>query len=347
MNTITWLHLSDLHVCGEDPADRDDFDNILADIRITRSKRALNPDAIFFTGDVAFSGQKEQYDLACKWFDDILDACGLPGQRDRLFVVPGNHDINREVVQRTKLTLSHHESLAETLLRSDSYDMVEEFLKSEPDREWVFAKFHNFAQFIGEFFNDEEMEFNHNRYYSVRCLETHQVVVLGLNSAWLSFRDNEQGQLLLGEKQVCDALREARDGWPDARLCLAMVHHPLYWLAEKDIHKLQQHLPGRCDVLLQGHLHYSGFSVQSTPDAYIHAFAAGASLGANYHAYNIVQLNLDTGEGIAVVRLQHNDIGKNWGHDTLTYRHAQNGEIKFSLKLGEGHWASGEPAAEV
>jgi len=57
-------------------------------------------------------------------------------------------------------------------------------------------------------------------------------------------------------------------------------------------------------------------------------------LKANYHAYNIVQLDLDTGEGTAIVRLQHPDFGKHWGNDEFTYRNAK-GKIDFSLVLGK------------
>ena len=152
---------------------------------------------------------------------------------------------------------------------------------------------------------------------------------------------------MLGERQVLNAFQETQKNWPDACLRIALVHHPLYWLAEKDIHKIQQYLPGRCSVLLQGHLHCPSFSVQSTPDSYLHVFAAGASLKANYRAYNLVQLELDTGSGTAFVRLQHNDISKNWGPDSLTYRHAENGKIAFSLNLGKQLWPSSAVTTEA
>ena len=187
----------------------------------------------------------------------------------------------------------------------------------------------------GFFPSDEDINFDHNRYYSVRSLEKdgQTVVIVGLNSAWLSFRDNEQGQLLLGERQVCDALEEAQNKCPSARLRIVLVHHPLYWLAEKDIHRVQRHLSRKCDLLLRGHLHCPSLSIQSTPDSQLLEFASGASLKANYHAYNLVQLDLNTGKGIAIVRLQHPDLGGNWGIDSFTYRNAKEGRITFSLAL--------------
>ena len=47
-------------------------------------------DFIVFSGDAAFSGTKEQYDQVEEFFDQILEASGLQGKRDRLFIVPGN-----------------------------------------------------------------------------------------------------------------------------------------------------------------------------------------------------------------------------------------------------------------
>ena len=57
-------------------------------------------------------------------------------------------------------------------------------------------------------------------------------------------------------------------------------------------------------------------------------------------AYNIVQLNLDTGQGVAIVRLQHPQWGGNWGPDSFTYRNTREGKITFSLALDTGEEAT-------
>ena len=86
MTTFTWLHLSDLHLRGnETSVDRGRFEDMLSDIRDQQEETGLKPDAVFFTGDIAFSGQQEQYDLAGSWFDRILEICHSAGQRNRFF----------------------------------------------------------------------------------------------------------------------------------------------------------------------------------------------------------------------------------------------------------------------
>jgi len=75
------------------------------------------------------------------------------------------------------------------------------------------------------------------------------------------------------------------------------------------------------------------FSIQSTPDSHLLEFAAGASLRADYHAYNLVKLDLDTGKGTLFVRLQHPDFGDTWGKDYFTYGNAKDGKLEFGLAL--------------
>jgi hypothetical protein len=67
MSTITWLHVSDLHLRGtETSVDRGTFTDMLSDIQAQCDKEGLNLDAVFFTGDIAFSSQIEQYNLAAE-----------------------------------------------------------------------------------------------------------------------------------------------------------------------------------------------------------------------------------------------------------------------------------------
>jgi 3',5'-cyclic AMP phosphodiesterase CpdA len=111
MSTITWLHLSDLHIQGtEGIRDRVLFDKMLSDIQTCLEEENLELDAVFFTGDLAFSGQQEEYTPATEMLDEILDKCGLTGRREKLFIVPGNHDVDWSAVRDS------HKSFANDLL---------------------------------------------------------------------------------------------------------------------------------------------------------------------------------------------------------------------------------------
>jgi 3',5'-cyclic AMP phosphodiesterase CpdA len=120
MTTLTWLHLSDLHFRGaETSVDRARFESMLLDMKECCSAECLELDAVFFTGDVVFSGQKEQYDGVGKWLDEILDVCGMTGRRDKLFIVPGNHDVDRTTVEQPDWFYEHYKDFAKGLLNPD------------------------------------------------------------------------------------------------------------------------------------------------------------------------------------------------------------------------------------
>ena len=93
------LHLSDVHFGQTDrsgtawrmrrvlgKAWEENLKAILADGK---------PDLICFTGDIAYSGQSHEYAEATLFFDELLTRLGV--DKSRLFVVPGNHDVDRNV----------------------------------------------------------------------------------------------------------------------------------------------------------------------------------------------------------------------------------------------------------
>jgi DNA repair exonuclease SbcCD nuclease subunit len=92
--SLAWLHLSDVHVRGGDSYDRDVVLRALVGSVRRFREDGRRVDLVFMTGDVAHSGKASEYALATAFFDDLLAAAGL-GRR-QLFVVPGNHDVDRE-----------------------------------------------------------------------------------------------------------------------------------------------------------------------------------------------------------------------------------------------------------
>ena len=94
MSTFQILHLADLHITSKESFDR----SVVLDPLIDRIKvdleKEFKPEIVIVSGDIAFKGIKEEYDLAKKFFDDLLKILEL--KNDRIFTVPGNHDVNRK-----------------------------------------------------------------------------------------------------------------------------------------------------------------------------------------------------------------------------------------------------------
>src|SRR5438046_3193274 len=109
--SIRWLHLSDLHVRAFDWSQ----DVVLASLQADVAKRyrgLARPDLIFITGDIAFSGKPEQYVNASALLTKISTTLEVPPHR--VFLVPGNHDIDRSLEEdafvgaRATLTTQEH-----------------------------------------------------------------------------------------------------------------------------------------------------------------------------------------------------------------------------------------------
>ena len=102
---------------------------LLEDLRGLKERHDLSPDFILISGDIAYSGINEEYKLAESFFDALLELTGL--SKERLLVVPGNHDIDRSLIsQAAKSAIS---SL-------DSRDMMEGALSDAQDRSLILKK---------------------------------------------------------------------------------------------------------------------------------------------------------------------------------------------------------------
>lgn len=94
MRPISWLHLSDFHLRVRDAWPQDVVLTALCDSIARQREAGLIADFILATGDLAFSGKGEEYALAADFFDALCKASNVP--KDRVFVVPGNHDVDRD-----------------------------------------------------------------------------------------------------------------------------------------------------------------------------------------------------------------------------------------------------------
>ena len=100
MAKYRFVHVSDIHF-GQEKQNgtvvaRDDVRaELLNDCR-TRENKLGPADSILVTGDVAFSGKKDEYTRAGKWLDELTKAVGCRGTS--VFVVPGNHDVDLDEI---------------------------------------------------------------------------------------------------------------------------------------------------------------------------------------------------------------------------------------------------------
>ncbi len=116
--SLTWLHLSDLHFgLSKTAKGQIILDELLSDIgKLTH--QIGSPDFIFITGDVGFTANPNEYEEAKKWIDRLLTVTNT--SKDKLYIVPGNHDIDRNLIARTSIK-TIHENLRDFPVKLDEY----------------------------------------------------------------------------------------------------------------------------------------------------------------------------------------------------------------------------------
>jgi len=319
---ITWLHLSDLHFReSQEYNENIVLKALLTDVTECISRDSLQPDFVTISGDIAHASRSREYMLAEAFLKDLLQITSL--SRDRLFVVPGNHDVDRnEIVNSTFATRA-----AEIL---SSRVAVNSFLSNLTERELVFQRFHNYKKFIQDFFA-ECRPFDQEQYFYVKSVEVYEwsIAILGLNSAWLAGSDIDRNRLILGEQQVRSALEVARG----ADVVIGVMHHPLDWLQEFDRRDVEAMLRSGCDFILHGHMHQVDVLQTLAPASSVVTIAAGACYETRDYpnTYNFVRFDPTTHSGRVYLRVYSDRQGGFWTRDTINYRDIPDGVYSFWL----------------
>jgi WD40 repeat protein len=250
----SWIHVSDLHF-GHSTAHHQwnqqrVLGALIGDAReLVKTEVVRRPDFIFVTGDVAFSGGartpaagRSEYQLAADWIKKLQGTLAIP--QERVFVVPGNHDVDRTTDPDVRRMLQ----LART--GQESLDAILQEPRDLQRLSGRMARYLSFAQGFGAVAGGHV---DHSLWWrSVVDLNGGVSLQLcGLNTALLSAHGRDKGHLRVGQRQLAELLPPAGP----SEVTVVLGHHPAAggWLAdEKD---LDGALDEHAAVYLSGHVH--------------------------------------------------------------------------------------------
>ncbi len=321
---LRYLHLSDLHFrLGDAAREHDQIvvnDSLLKAIENFPKDEPL--DFIVLTGDIAFGGQREEYDMAAKFCERLLQITGV--EKRRLFLVAGNHDLNRKKVSRTLERL--YRSFAN---QSEITDYLAD-LDQRPVMMAKFAEFHRFAaQVMGRARYDEQTWHLHELLHLDKAGQEFRCNLLCLNSALLAgYDDDDQQHLALSNYQVDKAIEQLDK---DAPLSIGLFHHPFACFHAAD-QTAQNRLRRGCDLLLTGHLHKAANAVESNAAGQATMITAGAAYETRQdrNSFNRVSIDLTTGQG-RVELWKYLALHHCWNRDHDTNPHHPEGLFEFDV----------------
>ena len=320
---LRWLHLSDFHLKGADKWSQDVVLQTLLDDISNRYSVPNSVDFIFITGDLAYSGKSEEYILAEEFINQLLMVTGVCVER--LMMVPGNHDINRNT------EIDAFRGARSVLNNAIEVDKI---LGDEARRRTILRRQREFREFSNRVYKRDvysETSYQHAIKHNFCGLN---VSVLLIDSSWLSEGGRtDSHRILVGERQLIDLSKTLTD----SSLTIGLMHHPLDWLAPFEHSAIKNLLTEQCQLLLRGHVHEDSVETISQSGNQMKVFTAGASyesrLSANCYGFGAV--DLFSGDGECVIHKYRNN-SKTWEkQESVTWTLTD--QYNFSITFTDFH----------
>lgn len=241
------IHISDFHLENENPNLRKQ--NIIKALSKDLENYVANDTILFFTGDLLNQGAAgfKNKDNAFKTFEEIFINPILeenPKLKGSFFIIPGNHDIFRDKIDKYSEI-----GLNSELKNADSLDS---FIRNNRNESTNLSRIEDYKKWENDFYqrnNDKAsslFEFSHKIE-----IEDGRIGITCLNSAWFCKDDKDKGNILLGRNQIENSLDELGD----CEVRLLLSHHPLEFFKEFDREKTWPLIHHKYDAFFTGHVH--------------------------------------------------------------------------------------------
>ena len=249
MDDFKWLHLSDFHTGKDNYAQIKLFTYILEHIEQMKGK-GIVPNAVFITGDIANKGQKEEYDIFSEEF--IKPLAALFAKPPKIYIVPGNHDLDRNKCKTAARSLHDILNDADSRFFDPDKNGIDE-------RKDVFERFENFLGCFGGSgqslcFPADGMFGEKGSFTDIFSAGKEKIGIVGINTAWLSKSDADKEKLTPGKYILEEALGEVKE----CKYKFVLGHHPLDWMQDEQRRQIMALLVKNKAFYLHGHLHRNG-----------------------------------------------------------------------------------------
>lgn len=289
MTKLRFVHLSDIHFGQEKdgtlPTHEDVRINLVADCQ-TQAEELGPASGLLITGDVAFSGKREEYQRAGEWLDEVTVAAGC--EMTSVKVVPGNHDVDVTKIDFLG-TLAHKELRAANAADVDS--IIEKIMRGDEAANPLLQKFAAYREFAArygcDFVSGNKPMWARNSDLD----DSNALRFVGLNSGQVSDLSDSIGRMVLGNTQYIIY----PPAGPKKYEFVVLMHHPLSWFI--DSHNAEKYLR-RARVIMVGHQHYMDLKKITREDGseqleiYAGATNPEENLGSYTYRYNWIEFDI-------------------------------------------------------
>jgi hypothetical protein len=244
-DSLVFLHLSDIHFRRWSGSTYDIDEDLRNELLLDASnvlKKVGQPHGILVTGDIAFSGVSDEYNIAKKWLVDICTRFGR--SLENIWCIPCNHDVERSRIKQSPALEAIHTDLRISEQQCIDEKMIRYMYDSEA-AELIFRPISEYNRFAAAF----QCEINQKRptwQQDFPLNDGSTLCVSGLNSTVFSDDlDDVHKNVPLGKYQIPKRVPGV--------VHLVMCHHPPDWW--QDAESVEQTLNTRTTIQLFGHKH--------------------------------------------------------------------------------------------
>ena len=274
--TISVLQLSDIHFKSANNSVMKKIDKIFNAIKneIDSSSYLF----ITFTGDIAFSGKKEEYQVAELFLKNLTDKISSHKNINIQYIfTAGNHDCNFGDDEIRDI-------LIESVLngRKITYEIIENCTKVQK----------NYFEFTKKYNSNITFENNiFSRYEYNVC--SYKIAFNAYNLAWASKKKEIQANIIYPS----DILDKNYISNEDFDVTISIFHHPLHWLKHDNIREFKELINSTSNIVMTGHEHTFSAKKESLIDAqehieYIEAGTLQDSNNESISSFNLLTIDL-------------------------------------------------------
>lgn len=246
MDDFTILHLSDLHINRTDGNLPSLMNKLLDDIK-EQSKYCENI-IIVVTGDLVHQGKYAYKDSVLEFFKCLKTQ--LKGKVRDVFIIPGNHDKERSVLDKDLLKKYRFGEKN----NKNFYDSYWKYIEFE------FQKYVDVTKQIYQIFEVEEKK----DLYGAEVVEVNgkRIAFLRCNTVWSCMGDKDERHLKFGRFQLNKLINDYnKNKGIGYDLTIVLAHHPLNWLSGKEETMIKREFISNdklnVDLYIGGHIHDS------------------------------------------------------------------------------------------
>ncbi|WP_067178177.1 metallophosphoesterase [Sulfurospirillum sp. UCH001] len=242
---------------------------------------------IVFTGDIAFTGHKDEYTIANIFFHNISKFLSEYNHSIKINFVfaPGNHDCNFSIGQTVRDIVI--KSILEHPSQIDQH-VIDICTESQKD----------YFEFIETFHSEKNINQNISNKLLIRYefkIDNYSISFNSFNTAWMSQKQEQQAKILFPLNAINqEKIVESQDD-----LTISIFHHPQHWLTHSNLRNFKEFVDSCSDVVLTGHEHTQSASqthnISSHKNVeYIEGGTLQDSHDATHSKFNLLLIDLQT-----------------------------------------------------